>query len=856
MSERSSLHRILTSWDTIPADLKNRHMWLAWRPVEIITKKGERKLDKKPLIAARPERGASSTDPQTWCSYDECRTGCELFGLQPGLALCDGLLGCDIDQCRDPDTGVIADYAWEIIQQFNTYTEVSPSGTGVHMLLWADLSTLAAILNLDAKDLRKKTTFYGGHIEFYDRHSPHYFTITGHRVPHTSEFIEPRQPVFEALYKRVFGNLINEVRAVRVRRKQIAVRYNPFDLAAEDEVVLDLIRRAANAPKFCLLYDEGDWHAVKKVDGSDYDSQSEADLALMTMLGFYTLDAAQLERLFESSALFRGDEKHHDYVARSVETAISKCIDSGQHFNWDYRRTSERQEAQTEYLFALCSKLGMIPKAPAAEHGRLEVVGPADDPDIDFGPYRDDPLYSYMWRDNHGKYLEDHERRKRIRTLDHLMSIVPNQGFFRQFLVVFNKASSVAPLFNLGAALAVAGHVVNRKCYRPAGEDRAYANCYYGLIGPSTEGRKTRALRHGRRALSLLPDYRDTIAPNHFSLQSIMEWFGVAVPKPDKKSGQGQDPTQLAKEIEAAHAERMLTAELNPDLEYTTGVGIWMSEEITDLIREIEKSSNAGCRELILDWYDVPAQPSRSMYRTVSNIVVLPRNCPNIVGCSTQEHMAGVMPAVAIASGLLPRWILLPWWVDEMDYDISAEDVVTQDDIDTLLPHLTKFRRARGAMNPTDECLDFHHEWYERRKLSKPGDHNLAPWYARLNAAVWKFAILFAIDMYDEHIREIPADAMDMAIKWIEEITSRLIRLWPDFPLSVDEEHAGKVYRQIERAGREGVDHTKLLSLLRGKTSFWKPFIDSLEEQSRIRVEDRATATKHKRVYVATRFRS
>jgi primase-polymerase (primpol)-like protein len=183
----SRLHRVHAVWDTIPVDLKNRPLWLASRPVEIVTKSGEVKLDKKPLVAREPSRGGSSRDPSTWCSYDVCQDACEMFGLQPGLALGEGLLGADLDKCRDPDTGIIKDWAWTIIQELATYCEVSPSGTGVHMLMWADFGALATSLNLDPAELRKRTEFFDGKIEFYDRNSPHYFTVTGCRIVYTSE---------------------------------------------------------------------------------------------------------------------------------------------------------------------------------------------------------------------------------------------------------------------------------------------------------------------------------------------------------------------------------------------------------------------------------------------------------------------------------------------------------------------------------------------------------------------------------------------------------------------------------------------------------------------------------------------
>jgi primase-polymerase (primpol)-like protein len=41
------------------------------------------------------------------------------------------LVGVSIDVCRDPETGELTPFARHIVDRLDTYTEVSPSGTGV-----------------------------------------------------------------------------------------------------------------------------------------------------------------------------------------------------------------------------------------------------------------------------------------------------------------------------------------------------------------------------------------------------------------------------------------------------------------------------------------------------------------------------------------------------------------------------------------------------------------------------------------------------------------------------------------------------------------------------------------------------
>jgi hypothetical protein len=105
--------------------------------------------------------------------------GFELGVVEEGLAIG----GIDLDTCRAPD-GTVADWAVEVVQQFGSYTEVSPSGTGVKVFFAFDPSALAALRSAMGKKPgegsgRKWARGKGEHapsIELYlgDR----YFTIT------------------------------------------------------------------------------------------------------------------------------------------------------------------------------------------------------------------------------------------------------------------------------------------------------------------------------------------------------------------------------------------------------------------------------------------------------------------------------------------------------------------------------------------------------------------------------------------------------------------------------------------------------------------------------------------------------
>jgi putative DNA primase/helicase len=143
--------------DNIPDELRRRPQWLVWKLEE-----RDGKPTKVPYIAGGVGK-ASSTDSETWRSFDEAvaalKTG-RYDGI--GFVFCTGepYAGVDLDDCRNPETGELEEWAARIVQDFAGYTEVSPSGMGVHIIV-------------RGKAPNKKR----GKVEAYS--SERYFTMTG-----------------------------------------------------------------------------------------------------------------------------------------------------------------------------------------------------------------------------------------------------------------------------------------------------------------------------------------------------------------------------------------------------------------------------------------------------------------------------------------------------------------------------------------------------------------------------------------------------------------------------------------------------------------------------------------------------
>ncbi len=112
----------------------------------------------------------------------------------------DGLTGIDLDGCRNPETGELDDWAEEIVIDFNSYTEVSPSGTGVKIYcIGVRLSGDEFLLKVSIGEPKKKGGKAPG-IEVYSERQ--FFTFTGKALDSVSTEVEPRQLKIEALCER------------------------------------------------------------------------------------------------------------------------------------------------------------------------------------------------------------------------------------------------------------------------------------------------------------------------------------------------------------------------------------------------------------------------------------------------------------------------------------------------------------------------------------------------------------------------------------------------------------------------------------------------------------------------------
>lgn len=295
-SNQTSQPRVPLTVEGVPDSLRRRPRWVCWRYEE-----REGKPAKVPYDPTTGKR-ASSTDSGTWTTFEHALEAHRSGGYD-GVSYAFGtdldVVGVDLDDCRDPETGVITSWATEIIRALDSYAEISPSGTGVKLFLAGTKSI---------ERCRKKVE--NGEVEIYDR--KRFFTVTGRHLDGTPKTVEPRQAQLDALCQRLWPP----------EAPRPVVNAPKSTLELDDQALLDRARAAKNGDAFQRLW---------RGDTSGYgDDDSAADLALCGHLAFWTgCDASRMDRLFRQSGLFRGkwDEKRGltTYGQRTIRKAIDGC---------------------------------------------------------------------------------------------------------------------------------------------------------------------------------------------------------------------------------------------------------------------------------------------------------------------------------------------------------------------------------------------------------------------------------------------------------------------------------------------------------------------------------------------------
>jgi hypothetical protein len=264
-------------FESIPSELRAAKQWVLWR---YDWKVGEGTWAKVPYQGNG--RHAKTNDPETWSTFDNI-----FLALDQQREAFDGIgfvfsndsefVGVDLDACVSD--GQMSPFALRVCEKLETYTEISPSRTGLHLIG-------------KAKDIQAlKTKYKGNDIEVY--RAGRYFTVTGWTVTN------PSLPVND-----VHAELTEIVKACRPEEKKADQTAEPPQSSPanlDNETRLKLALKNERTRRWF----DGD---VSDFGGDD----SRADLALVRSLAYWSDGNRDiLDWMFRQSKLMRPkwDEK-------------------------------------------------------------------------------------------------------------------------------------------------------------------------------------------------------------------------------------------------------------------------------------------------------------------------------------------------------------------------------------------------------------------------------------------------------------------------------------------------------------------------------------------------------------------
>ena len=221
---------------------------------------------------------AKVNDPATWRTHAEALADAERTGRHPGIALTPamGVTLVDVDDRIDD----------ALIAEVDSYAERSLNG-GLHIV---------------CRGRPPEHFIAPPGVEIYPRHGNRFLLVTGDIIDGRGT-IEERTELLEELFPPA---------------ERPAIALPSAALAMEDDEILRRARSTKNGPEFSALFDRGDISVYEN-------DASRADLALCSMIAFWTTDPTQIGRIFGQSALTRSKwERRRGYRESTIGKALHR----------------------------------------------------------------------------------------------------------------------------------------------------------------------------------------------------------------------------------------------------------------------------------------------------------------------------------------------------------------------------------------------------------------------------------------------------------------------------------------------------------------------------------------------------
>ena len=445
--------------ENIPTEFKALPNWALWKS-EIT----EDKTKKVPYQVSG--KRAKSNDPSTWSKFSTALTAYQDVGGFNGICFMmpvepTKIIFIDIDHCIID--GIIEPWALEIVKRFDSYTERSQSGNGLHILIEG------------VKPIRRCRK-HGSPFEIYDCLRPCY--LTGNVVDgHTT--IEARQEALNGLYREIFGD----------DQQNLTHTTPPARHDLPDDTLIQKAMQAKNGQEFKAL-----WEGSTSSYGGD---DSAADMAFANMLAFWTGgNATQIGRIFSQSGLGQRAKwrDRPDYRERTIQKAIS--------------------DAHEFYVPPVCTvEVGVPIHEPPLTRERCDMI--EAETGVHIYNAEDDPKKSEISEDDLLKIKIPENARFKT-------SLEPD-NFIQEFIRYGETVTDSYPDYWFASGLYCISVAVNRNVVIKLRQGPIYPNVWINILGLSSLARKSTAIDKADLTIAAANIDPSCKMPDEFSPEAMIE---------------------------------------------------------------------------------------------------------------------------------------------------------------------------------------------------------------------------------------------------------------------------------------------------------------------------------------------
>lgn len=305
------------NFNDIPIELRNLPQWVLW--------KYEERNGKKTKVPYQPSgEMAQANNRRTWSTFAtivKFYLNSDFDGIGFVFSRQDEYVGIDIDKCvnyepsdKEKKNPIISEFAKEIIDTLDSYTEISVSLHGIHIIVKGKLPQ--SVLGTGRKNAK-----HGLEIYQYGR----FFTVSSNRE--NSNDVYDRTDELAEVFEQYFDDS-------DIQGRVNLAEFEKDEIKISNEALWERMFRSKNGDEIRSMYN----------GNLINDDHSATDLALCNHLAFWTgKSATRMDAMFRETSLIRDkwdvihfSDTNETYGERTIGVAISSTsttiLDNKQQF--------------------------------------------------------------------------------------------------------------------------------------------------------------------------------------------------------------------------------------------------------------------------------------------------------------------------------------------------------------------------------------------------------------------------------------------------------------------------------------------------------------------------------------------